>query len=346
MMKRGLILEVKEKHWILLTPDGDFVKVPRTNLRAEVGEEVFFQEERKGVYGRKWLPALSAAVAAMLGVFFVYPQMQPNEARAETYIYLDVNSSIAIGLNEEQNVVRVKPLNESAQKLIQETDWQNEYVGDVVVELIKTAKDKGYVHQKDRVVLSGFEENKSKTALKELEQTIKEEIKKENLNVDVHTLTVPAEAKNKAERVGLTPAKYAAWLVAKKEGQELPVQTVEKASITKLAEDIQPVSKLLEQPPNKSEWEEIIQTDSQDSAGPPATNADEPQQNPTGSEPATGNGASSGTPGTSEPSGSPAQSEPAAGSPDGGTSPDAQNGGTESQGAGEQPQTQGEQVSQ
>ncbi|WP_164491796.1 anti-sigma factor domain-containing protein [Staphylospora marina] len=260
-MKRGLILEVQKKHWIVLTPDGDFVKVRRTNLQAEAGEEVFFHEERKRFAGRSWLASLSAAAAAVLGIFFVYPLFDASPAEAETYIYLDMNPSLAIGIDGKRHVVDVKPLNKSANDLIESAKWQGEDAGEFVADMIDAARDKGMVQQRDRIVLSGFSDPKAEKTLKEIKEEVSHDLKKKQAEqVELKVLTIPEKVRKNVEQTGLSPAKYAALLVANREGNDLTPDKLEEASINELAESIQPVSKLLEQPPTETEWDEMIQT--------------------------------------------------------------------------------------
>jgi len=256
-------MEVQTKHWIILTPDGEFMKVPRTNSHAQVGEEICFGEKVAPTRRhRSWIAVASAAVAAMLGMFFMFPSLAPQDAHAETYIYLDVNPSVALGMDENNKVIEVKPLNKSAQKLVAKTDWQKEPVDRVVVDLLKAAKKEGYLQQKDQVILSGaVEEKDSHKTLNSLKSVIKEEAQEEKLELDVHTVTMPKQVQTQAEKSGLSPVKYAAWLIAKKEGKEIPVEEIGEVPVTELVTDIKPVSEILDTTLSEQQWEKMITND-------------------------------------------------------------------------------------
>ncbi|MBA4494913.1 anti-sigma factor domain-containing protein [Paenactinomyces guangxiensis] len=269
-MNRGIIMEVQTQHWIVMTPDGEFVKVPRSNPSAQIGEEVTFQAKRTAPR-RSWITAASVAVAAMLGFFFIFPQLSPNEAHAETYIYLDVNPSVAIGLDSENRVVEVKPLNYSARKLLGRIDYKNATADEFVVDFLVQARSHGYLHKKDHLVLSGIQEEKnSVTAIKNLEKAIKKnrQVGENNLGLAVHTLSIPKKVSAKAAENGLSPTKYAVWLLAKKDGKDIPVEELGEKSITELANDLEPVTEMLEDPLSETEWDQMIQTEDPKAAQP------------------------------------------------------------------------------
>jgi hypothetical protein len=259
-MQKGIIMEIHARHWIVMTQDGEFVKIPKTNSAAQIGEEIRFQAAR-AAKRRPWMMVASAAVAAVLGMFFVFPQFFANQAHAETYVYLDLNPSIAIGLDKDQHVVQIKPLNTSAKKLVGKIDWQDKKVDEVAVDLIDQAKKDGYLHKKDHVIISGIKEDKnSVTALKSLEKAIEKnsQLSENSLDLEVHTLVMPKQVQAKAEKTGLSPTKYAVWLLAKKEGQQIPVEELEEKSITELT-DFEPVTEFLQKPLTEQEWNQIIQ---------------------------------------------------------------------------------------
>ncbi len=258
-MQKGIIMEIQARHFIVMTKDGEFVKIPKTNSAAQIGEEIRFETART-TKRQPWMLVASAAVAALLGMFFVFPQFFANQAHAQTYVYLDLNPSIAIGLDKDQHVVKIKPLNNSAKKLVSQIDWQDKKVDEVAVDLIDHAKKDGFLHKRDHVIISGIKEDKNSVkALNYLEKAIKKEarLNKNSLDLEVHTLVMPKQVEDKAEKTGLSPTKYAVWLLAKQEGQQIPVEELEEKSITELA-DMEPVTKLLQESLTEQEWNQII----------------------------------------------------------------------------------------
>lgn len=285
-------MEVQSKHWIVLTPEGDFIKVPRSDQTLTVGEEVAIKAAKRN--RRTIVPAfVSVAAAAVLGMFFILPQMSVEQANAQTYIYVDVNPSLEIGIDEKRHIVELHPLNKSAEKLVDGQRWKNKNVDDFVIDFLENANRKGYVQKKDHVVLSGYKEEKnSQETLDKLKTVLSEQSKLKNMELTVHSLVMPKKVKDRASQFGLSPVKYAAWLIAKKEGKSLEVEQMEEVSLTEL----EPVSELLNEPEVLPELVEIIEneqstdqpvqvTQPTGEPKPPATapaNQDEPVQEPQG----------------------------------------------------------------
>lgn len=255
-MQRGIITEVQSRHWIVLTPDGEFMKVPKLNSYAQVGEEVRFQTGKR-TNRQPWIMAASVAVAAMLGMLFLFPQLFTSSVKAETHVYLDVNPSIAIEVDGDKRVIGVRPLNQSAKKLLQQLEWENDPVDEFVVKFLAQTKSNGYMNEEDQVVLSGIKEEKnSQATMKKLQETIEQKVKTE-----VKALMMPKKVQVKAEKTGLSPLKYTALVLANKQGQKLSVKELEEKPFSELAEEVEPVSELLTQPLTESEWEEIAEAD-------------------------------------------------------------------------------------
>ncbi|TCW38776.1 anti-sigma-I factor RsgI family protein [Laceyella sacchari] len=294
-MHKGIIMEVQSRHWIVLTPEGDFIKVPRTNPSLLVGEEITFQATKRN--RRRLVPAfVSVAAAAVLGMFFVLPQLAPDQVDAQTYIYVDVNPSVEIGIDEERNIVELHPLNKTAKQLLDGEEWKKESLNQFVIDFLGKAKQHGYVQQKDQVVLSGYKEEKnSEETLDHLKTILDNKSKQENLQLEVRSLVVPKKVKSKASQFGLSPVKYAAWLIAKKEGKQLEAEEMEETPLTELALEVPPVSEMLSKPEVLPEIVDIIEKEqpkatetkqeprTTDEPKPPATTPnkqDEPTQEP------------------------------------------------------------------
>lgn len=281
-MQKGIIMEIHDRHWIVLTPGGEFLQVPKTNEMSQIGEEVSIQVVRQSKR-RTWISIASTAVAAMLGFFFFFPQLFVGQPHAKTtYVYVDVNPSLAIGLDNKGEVVEVRPLNKSAGKLVNQIkNVKGQSADQVVVSILDEAKKQGMLKQKDRVVLTGVKEEKtSLQTVSKLQTVIKENSEKQHLDLSVNKLEMPEKVQSKAEDTGLSPAKYAAWLVAKKEGQNISVKEIEEKSLTDLAKDLKPVSELLEKPLTETEWDQIIEVEEKENPEQPSEPVKEEPENP------------------------------------------------------------------
>jgi len=256
-MQRGIVIDIHSKHWVVMTTDGLFIKVPIKDPLVTTGEEVSFslaQMPKKW----NWKRYVTGAVAAMFTLFFLFSSFFENNAHAQTYVYVEIHPGVEISLNERLEVIRVRPLDKEAKALLNQLKWDKESVKNVVVDYLNQAKKQGYLQKKDEIVISAInEKGSSRPTLHSIRKEINQDPKigKKELDLHVFTFPLPKEIKQKAENTGLTPGKYGVWLLSKKSGREFPVKQMSTTPISELTNDVS----LLDDPPNEKEWKEIVE---------------------------------------------------------------------------------------
>lgn len=258
-MQRGIVVEVKARHWVIMTSDGSFIKVPNEDEKVQPGEEITIQPKVSKLH-HNWKVLVSGAVAALLAFFLLFPYFSGSEAQAKNYIYLEIQPSVAFGINRKDIVVELKPMNQSAQKLSNHLKWKKEKVDRVVVEYLKQAISKGMIQKSDPVIISAVEHEKTKVTLKSIRSRIEEdkELASPKWGLKVFTLPVPRFMQAEVEKSGLTPGKYGVWLLAQHESDtQIPAEEVAQKSIREITGD-QPVSKYLKTPPTEKQWKELV----------------------------------------------------------------------------------------
>lgn len=258
-MQRGIVVEVKARHWVIMTSDGSFIKVPNEDAKVQPGEEITIQPRASKLH-HNWKVLVSGAVAALLAFFLLFPYFSGSEAQAKNYIYLEIQPSVAFGINRKDIVVELKPMNQSAQILSNHLHWKKEKVDQVIVEYLKQAKSKGMIQKSDPVVISAVEHDKTKVTLKSIRSRIEEdkELASPKWGLKVFTLPVPRFMQAEVDKSGLTPGKYGVWLLAQHESKtQIPAKEVAQKSIREITGD-QPVAKLLKTPPTEKQWKELV----------------------------------------------------------------------------------------
>lgn len=250
-------MEIGPRNWVVLTTDGEFLHVPKQHHHAQPGDEVIIPDTCTNQVRRRG--AVVAVVAAMIaGIFLLLPWMAPSEARADTYVYIDMNPSLELGING-QEVIQVRPLNQSARKLVQGIDWQRQNIRKVVLAILDRARKHGYIQGKEEIVLSGVSDRGSAKPL--LEQIRKEIRHQPHLatSLNVYTLPLPKKLQDKAEGTGLSLGKYAVWLLAKREGDPITPGAVANESISQLMNQLKTVEPVLTDPPPEKQWEDWLE---------------------------------------------------------------------------------------
>ncbi|OYD07380.1 hypothetical protein CHM34_10745 [Paludifilum halophilum] len=255
-------MEVGRRHWVVMTPDGEFLKVSRRRGDVQPGDEIRFSPEQNPVYRSRRTWMAGGLAAAVIAFFLMLPLLGPSQAQAETYVYLDLNPSLELGLNEKNEVIQVRPLNQSGKQLLTGMDWEGDQVDQFVVEVLSRAQSTGVVQPKERVLVSRVSSNNppvkpTDDTLHHIKQTLEEDPELHRTDLDVSTLSLPGSVKTRAEEKGISPAKYAVWLLGKREGKTIQPEELSRLSINDLMARID-ISPVLRNPPSDGEWEEWI----------------------------------------------------------------------------------------
>jgi hypothetical protein len=140
-VRKGIIMEVGSCNWVVMTSDGEFLHVPKQHHHAQPGDEVIVPDTHMNPVWR-WGSIAFAMAALIAGIFLLLTWMIPSDTKAETYVYIDMNPSLELGINGRQEVVMVRPLNQSARQLMRGMDWQRQNIRKFVVSFIERARDR------------------------------------------------------------------------------------------------------------------------------------------------------------------------------------------------------------
>ncbi|MCH4889729.1 anti-sigma factor domain-containing protein [Acidaminobacter sp. JC074] len=145
-MKKGIVLELK-KEYAVIGSEGSYKRVKRKD-GMELGQEIIYLEEdvlivKKETTGfslQKLVPALSALVILMMIVFNYYTE----NLRIYAVVTVDINPSIELKLNKNQEVVEAIAINADAEKLDLRS-FEGIMVEEVVEKIIESSKDEGFI---------------------------------------------------------------------------------------------------------------------------------------------------------------------------------------------------------
>lgn len=281
-MNRGTVMEKKGGTAVLLTPDGQFVRV-KASRDAAVGEEIPWTEaDRVGGqpastgWRRRWISAGAFAAALLL---FVVALVTFRTPPVVAYVSMDINPSIELGLDVKERVRELRALNEDAAVIVNGVKYKGEPVEDVTKALAdklaeshiltpETGGDIVIASVSVRKVGEGWEAQvaaKIRSVLQEAGTGSKEarpdaSVTKPPLTIE--TLYLPKEVREEAEENGLSAGKMAFWLAAENSGREIPLEELQKTSVRKVASEWGGVEKVLEDGKidkgDKESWKQLL----------------------------------------------------------------------------------------
>lgn len=224
-MKRGkgIVVEVaSHNHVIVMTPQGEFVRMPFTKP-VSVGQEVHYRKRMRPNYW-KWSVAAMLLLALASSAAMVNDKLQIPGGSVPTYfVTIDINPSIELAINKEQRVIGVEGLNQDglalvskvkligrsfkeAVEIIGQQAEHDGYLRSGVNQIVVTIAEEGNV-QYELIELKEISTPRSTAYQPELEQVINDTLATE---YQVQLWKVPTNARNKARQAGVTPAAYIA----------------------------------------------------------------------------------------------------------------------------------------
>jgi len=273
-MKRGVVMSIQKQHLVVMTADGQFVKVPNSGS-TQLGEEISFEEEyksrRRFSEQARYLTG-AAAIVLVLGVSILMMAMRDTHA-VVAYLSMDINPSVEFGVDKGELVQELRALNKDGEKIIEGIAYKGISLDEVASAVIEKAKQSHYLDLPDRdIVITSMLLDDKKVKQLDYDQFLAGKISKtligmlaeaaaESSKTNVTTLTLPIEMRNEAAANGVSSGKLAVYLMAKNEGYEVELEQFKGQSIDKVVEPIGGMKTIIEnaEDTSKQKMKELLE---------------------------------------------------------------------------------------
>jgi len=131
---KGLVLESTPDYVCLLTPGGEYVRVPSKRKVFPLGTEVELEYSRP-VNTTRYL-ALAASLFLIIALAFT---MQMAIFRPEAYLALDINPSLLLSLDKKAVVIKAEALNPEGEEILENLHLKGEQAGEAVALILGKA---------------------------------------------------------------------------------------------------------------------------------------------------------------------------------------------------------------
>ena len=146
-MERGILLEMERRTAIVLTPGGEFRRIPAPAGIHEIGDEVSYAPPRPTAWLRWGVAAVAAVILAVGGGGYGYQTWAL--AQPVAIVSIDINPSIELTLNKKDQVLRANGMNDDGKAILQGLDWSRQPVSDVIDAVTARAVDAGKLNPED-----------------------------------------------------------------------------------------------------------------------------------------------------------------------------------------------------
>lgn len=236
-MKRGIVMEISKRYMVVLTKDGEFIRV-KLNADVDIGEEVYFSRiplySFPHFYDQKLYSVPLAFFSMLLTVF---PRSSFIELK-KVYgiVSLDINSSIELTIDSSYKVLYMNGYNEKGKQLLGAIDasLEGKTLEKVTTLLLKEGFKQGLIESPESIFISSSVEfDKANNWGANFYSWSSSIVNK--YGFDVYPVHVEAEISEKAKQLSISPVKY---LLLTQHDEEFDYMNMSNASITDIEKDV------------------------------------------------------------------------------------------------------------
>ncbi|MGB9867302.1 MAG: anti-sigma factor domain-containing protein [Bacillota bacterium] len=246
-LKRGVLVESRGKHGVVLTPEGEFLRVRLANPSAQVGQEVDCWE----VVDLR-VPRLLAAVAAAclilgFGAWAFVRSFAARPGPVLAYVSLDINPSVQLGVDRRLTVREAEGLNQEGESLLLKAQVHGRNLRDALLTLVDAAVQDGYLRESGEnavliTTVPGEQDGVPVQILKDVRSIgddIKRNLAAKHVDAVVESISGGQELKQKAKEMKVSPGRMAVALKALAEGIQVSEKQLREAPVTAMAGNAQ-----------------------------------------------------------------------------------------------------------
>ena len=202
---RGIVIESSVESLVLLTKEGEYIKLPSPGNIYRPGEEIVIKQPKRA---NKFITAASAAAVLLflVGVFnFIAPLITPSEPFG--YVAIDINPGVLLVLNEETRVETIEAFNSDGEALIGELPLENETAAQAAGKIIQRAYSLGHLPRgTDNAILISLSTLEKEDELKkELNLNLAEQIMQLDTNAYLIVEQAQRNTMEENQQLGISP---------------------------------------------------------------------------------------------------------------------------------------------
>ncbi|BAU26778.1 anti-sigma factor-like protein [Aneurinibacillus soli] len=238
------MLKRQDHYWIVMTPDGGFHRIPPDSREVIEGEEIEFalpQEQRVRTVRRPWRNVTYAAAACLLLLLSGIPLWNMLFTTAYAAVSIDINPSFELEVNKQYQVTDLHALNKEAEALAPSIEWKNRELTTVTSDIIQDARQSGFLKRNQDILIVpvGLDSAEaSQEVLQKIEQHASILAKQGGEGVTVTLMESTKEARQQAQKEGMSVGKYALYDSVRHMDHPFSVDQIKKLSITEISSAI------------------------------------------------------------------------------------------------------------
>jgi hypothetical protein len=233
----GIVMKITDQKLVVLCEDGKYRNIPLPSVLPNLGDKIAIADHLLTVQhdtpqkGKQITLLKRGLLAAAFLGFFIFASWVLTDlgkySDPVAMIAIDINPSVEIFIDAEENVTKVSLINEEAKRILNENEWIGMNFYDAVNMMISKAEQSGFLDSSSgqRMVMVSVVDLKSRSFEVDLEKV------PSGLTFQVSLFYSDREHKTKADELNLTLNKYLVYEQAKKMEIDLDVEELRQTSI-------------------------------------------------------------------------------------------------------------------
>ncbi len=238
---RGIVVEISKRYLVILTPEGDYIKVPHPGRKVSYGEEITCRLPLS-VWPKAAVAAVSVAAAILIlfGTSFLempFDWLPREENQIGGYLALDVNPSMEIVYDDNLEVISCSFLNRETADLM-EGSLQGQPLQKVINYLLTQSVAMEYIGSEDGgdlVMATLVQVGEVEISTGDIGDIIDNCLSRLEISGRIAVFEVEEQTREKAESEGVSLNRYLLKKHLQQEGENIP----KEASLLEMLESLE-----------------------------------------------------------------------------------------------------------
>ena len=247
--ERGVLMDIEGREAIVLTPKGEFKRIPVRDSAWDVGQEVWFEAAEPSLWNRAfagwrayWPAAAVFLLFLLIPAIFVVNRPAPVLA---AYVTVDINPSIELSVDTRGRVMAAAALNDDGGLVLAGLDLAGRPLDDAVEVIADKAAERGYLGsgKPNTIIITTVPKDPAVRLSRDLEekdlrakQRAEKIIREKGLNGQVQAVSADLGLREAARKENLPIPKMMAVLAASESGKTISPEEARKIPLAKILE--------------------------------------------------------------------------------------------------------------
>lgn len=244
---KGMVISLEKKKMVVVTEEGDFLKVPIPACRPLPGQTVSINENQpQGFTFPYWLRVAVAVLIISFSALLFKPLVVPQAVAA---VSMDMASSIELTIDKQNRVLSAKANNPQGDEVLRDLDLKGIDIYQASNIVANKAMQLGYLQKEGKntimvTVAPLTAQDKVNVDRNKLQQTMHDGLVKQKYQGYLVVNESEAELWQEAEKMGLSVNQYLLWKRSQEQKENIDISVIRQQPLGKIVDNETVINKM------------------------------------------------------------------------------------------------------